>query len=154
MVKQKNVEHFLEAKCIDLKKYNKNKKGFARLVELIIAIVVIITMLLITYQRNRPEQNATDISELARDILREVGADETLRNEVLNAQTNTVLMVQTMNFINNSLPDYLSFELRSCEASSACGQSLYVGNVYSAERIIGATTTYFNTVKLRLFIWS
>lgn len=129
-------------------------KGFVRLVELIIAIVMITTILLITYQRNRAEQDTPDINEIARDILREIAADENLRLEVLNAQTNTALMPQTINFINDSLPDYFNFELRSCESSSACGQSSYIGDVYSAERIIGATTTTFNTVKLRIFIWN
>ena len=131
-----------------------NNRGFVRLVELIIAIVVIITMLLVTFQKNDLDQNTPDISETARDILREVASNDSLRKEILAAQTNTAQMPMTILFINNSLPDYLNFELRACEASVACGQSSFVGDVYSAERIIGATTTYFNTVKLRLFIWN
>lgn len=112
------------------------------------------TMLIITYIQNKPEQNSQDISEVARDILNEIASNKVLRTEVIISQTNTDLMFQTINFINNSLPDSLNFELRACEASNACGQSSFVGDVYSAERIIGATTTAFNTVKLRLFIWS
>ncbi len=129
-------------------------RGFVRLVELIIAIFIIMTMLIITYIQNKPEQNSQDISEVARDILNEIASNKVLRTEVIISQTNTDLMFQTINFINNSLPDSLNFELRACEASNACGQSSFVGDVYSAERIIGATTTAFNTVKLRLFIWS
>lgn len=131
-----------------------NKMAFVRLVELIIAIFIIMAMLVVTYIQNKPEQDVQDISEIARDILNEIASDRTLRTEVITSQTNTALMFQTINFINNSLPDSFNFELRACESSSACGQSSFVGNVYSAERIIGATTTAFNTVKLRLFIWS
>ena len=131
-----------------------NKKGFVRLVELIIAISVIITILLVTYIQNRPAQNTQDISEIARDILSEIASNPELRDEVLVAQTNSIQMTKTIKFINDSLPDSFNFELRACESSIACGQSSFVGNVYSAERIIGATTTAFNTVKLRIFIWS
>ncbi len=131
-----------------------NERGFVRLVELIIAVVVIMTMILITYQRTTTIQNGPDLSETARDILREVAANDNFREEVLNAQTDISQMPQTTFFIDTSLPDYLNFELRACETSNACGQSTYVGEVYSAERIIGATTTDFNTVKLRLFVWS
>mgnify|MGYP001581696979 CR=1 FL=1 len=131
-----------------------SSRGFARLVELIIALVVIMAILLITYQRNKPEQNGVDVSEVARDILKEVASDNSLRNEIILAQTDTTQIPQTILFVNNSLPDYLNFEIRACEVSSVCGQSTYVGNVYSAERVFGATTTGFNTVKLRLFIWN
>ncbi len=130
-----------------------NSKGLVKLIELIIAIVIIMAILLVANRQNKPEQNAPDISELARDILKEIASNESLRNEILAAQIDTTQMIQTVSFIDISLPDYFNFELRACESSNACGQSSYVGDVYSAERIIGATTTTFNTVKLRLFIW-
>ena len=131
-----------------------NTKGFIRIVEMVVAIVIILTIILITSRRDIPPQQTPDLSETARDILRDIGSQETLRSEVLAAQTNTMLMPQTSAFVNASLPDYLLFELRACETSIACGQSVYRGDVYSAERIIGADATTFNTIKLRLFIWA
>ena len=131
-----------------------NSRGFIRIVEMVIAIVIILTIILITYRRDAPLQKTPDLSETARDILRDISSQEVLRSEVLAAQTNTTLMSQAIAFVNFSLPDYLSFELRACETSIACGQSVYHGDVYSAERIISADTITFNTIKLRLFIWT
>jgi len=62
-------------------------------------------------------------------------------------------MTETNEFINLRLPEYIQFELRACKISSACGQSNYKGNVYSAERIISVDKNTFNPVKLRLFLW-
>ena len=131
-----------------------SSKGVVRLIELIIALVIIMTMLLIAYKKTQIDYSENDLGEIARDILREVASNESLRNEIVSAQTNIALIPNTMSFINNSLPDYLLFELVSCESGGSCGQSAYKGEVYSAERIFGATSTSFNTVKLRLFIWT
>jgi hypothetical protein len=62
-------------------------------------------------------------------------------------------MTKTVAFINSSLPSYISFELRACDVSSACGQSNYIGDVFSAERIISASNSDFDPIKLRLFLW-
>jgi hypothetical protein len=130
-----------------------NRIGVVKLIELIIAIFLIMSILLIAYKRTSIEQKSLDLNEVARDILREIAADVNLRKEIITAQTDTSLIPNTINYVDNSLPDYISFELRACESGSACGQSAYRGEVYSAERIFGATTTGFNTVKLRLFLW-
>ncbi len=119
-----------------------------------IAITLILGVIIIVYKNKIPEQKTPDFTEIARDILREVSAKEELRNEIMVVQNNSVQMANTLAFINNSLPDYIFFELRACLTSSACGQSVYRGNVYSAERIIGADTSNFNPVKLRLFLWT
>ena len=131
-----------------------NRLGFIRIVEVMVAITLILGMIVVVYKNRSSEQRTPDLTEVARDILREVSSNESLRNETVAAQTNTVLMSKTVLFINNSLPDYILFELRSCDISSACGQSTYRGNVYSAERIISADTSTFNPIKLRLFLWT
>ena len=130
-----------------------NKKGFIRIAELLIAITLISIILIIAYKQRLPSQETQDFSELARSILSEVSANEDLRVEIINNQQNASMMIKTINFINNSLADYISFELRACSVSSACGQSSYVGDVYSAERIISASKNNFNPIKLRLFLW-
>ena len=118
-----------------------------------IAITLILGVIIIVYKNKIPEQKTPDLTETARDILREISVKENLRNEIMNSQSNALLMTNTSYFINNSLPDYILFELRACASSSACGQSIYRGNVYSAERIISADNSMFSPVKLRLFLW-
>ena len=130
-----------------------NRKGFIKIAEVFVAITLILAMLVVVYRSESYEQKTADLNKIARDVLKEISAKESLRTEALGAQTNAALMTNTIVFINSSLPDYILFELRSCDLSSACGQSSYVGNVYSAERIISADTTIFNPIKLRLFLW-
>ncbi len=131
-----------------------NVRGVAKLIELVIALTLIMTIFLVAYKRTSSEQQSLDLDEIARDILREVAANSHLRDEVISSQTTVASMTNVTNFINDSLPDYILFEVRACESGNACGQSNYLGEVYSAERIFGATTTGFNTVKLRLFLWT
>jgi cell division protein FtsL len=131
-----------------------NREGFIRIAELLIAVTLITIIFLIVYKQNIPKQETQDLTELARDILAEIGAQEDLRSEIISNQTNATNMIKTLNFINNSVPDYINFELRACTINSACGQSTYVGNVFSAERIISSSISgNFSSVKLRLFLW-
>ena len=130
-----------------------NQKGIARIIELLIAITIISIILLITYKQGLPSQETQDLSEDARDILSEISTIDNLRDEVVSNQVNVSLMVNTLAFINSSLPDYIEFELRACIITSSCGQSNYVGDVYSAERIISASKDEFGPIKLRLFLW-
>lgn len=130
-----------------------NSKGIARIIELLIAITLISTILLITYRQGLSTQETQDLSEDARDILSEISSIENLRQEIITNQVNVSAMVNTLAFIDSRLPDYIKFELRACDISNACGQSAYIGDVYSAERIISASVTEFEPIKLRLFLW-
>ena len=132
------------------------RNGFIRIAELLIAITILTVIFMLFYKQGVPKQETQDLSELARDILGDISARENLRSEIIDKQTNVngpSGMVNALAFINASLPDYILFELRACEISGACGQSNYVGNVYSAERIISADKDEFNPIKLRLFLW-
>ncbi len=130
-----------------------SRKGIARIIELLIAITLVSVILLITYRQSLPSQGTQDLSENARDILSEISTIEDLRDEIITNQLNISGMINTLAFIDSRLPDYIKFELRSCVITSACGQSSYVGDVYSAERIISTSRTEFEPVKLRLFLW-
>ena len=130
-----------------------SKGGFVRIAELFIAIILMSAVLIISYKDNIPKQETQDFSELARDILAEIGTMENLRIEIILNQENATRMISTINFINSSLPDYINFELRACDISNACGQSNYIGDVFSAERIISTSKNNFNPIKLRLFLW-
>lgn len=130
-----------------------NRKGFIRIAELLIAVTLISIIFILAYKQGVPKQETPDLPEKARDILAEASSDEDLRREIISQQTNVAQMINTLNFINASLPDYILFGLRACDISSVCGQSSYRGNVFSAERIISADKDTFDPIKLRLFLW-
>lgn len=123
------------------------------MIELLIAIIIISAILIITYKQNIPSQETQDLAEQARDILSEISTIDNLRDEVIASNVNVSNMPNTIAYINSTLPDYILFELRACIVSSSCGQLTYVGDVYSAERIISASRSEFDPVKLRLFLW-
>lgn len=129
------------------------RKGIATIIELLIAITIISAILLISYRQSLPSQETQDLSENARDILSEISTIESLRDEIVANQINASAMNNALTFIDSRLPDYIRFELRACVITSACGQVSYVGDVYSAERIISTNRTNFQPVKLRLFLW-
>lgn len=130
-----------------------NRKAIARIIELLIAITIISVILLITYRQTLPSQETNDLSEDARDILSEISTMDDLRDEVVSNQVNVNAMTNTIAYVDSRLPDYIDFELRACIITSSCGQSTYIGNVYSAERIISTSRTDFGPIKLRLFVW-
>jgi hypothetical protein len=129
-----------------------NNKGFIRIVELLIAVTLISGVLIFFYRQTASNSNNLSLSELSRDILADVSIREDLRQEIVSSR-NVNSMTRTVAFINSSLPSYISFELRACDVSSACGQSNYVGDVFSAERIISSSNSDFDPIKLRLFLW-
>jgi hypothetical protein len=129
-----------------------NNKGFIRIVELLIAVTLISGVLIFFYRQTASNSNNLSLSELSRDILADVSTREDLRQEIVSSR-NVNSMTKTVAFINSSLPSYISFELRACDVSSACGQSNYIGDVFSAERIISASNSDFDPIKLRLFLW-
>ena len=136
-----------------------NKNGFIKIVEAVIAIMIILGVILISYG-DKKQQKSLDLAEQARDILNEVANNNLLRANMLNAvaaNPGAITVPQTIiDFINARVPSYLNFDVRACTVSSACGQLTYQGDVYSAERVISATNNIYdpaNIVKLRLFLW-
>jgi len=127
-----------------------NKKGFLRIIEASVAILIIIGVLFVFFNQQKAQvQERADLAERARDILEEISQNVTLRSAILNEQIDVV-----NNSIRDKIPEaYLMFEFRICEVDNVCGQSSYVGNVYSAERSISSTITEFGPKKIRLFIW-
>jgi hypothetical protein len=126
-----------------------NKRGFLRIAEAGIAVLIVLSAILINFSDIRTQSNP-DFSENARDLLNEIANNEHMRTEIINNQNYTVSVTK---FIEENLPGFLDFELRACDVGSACGQSSYVGEVYSAERIISSDLNNLDPVKLRLFLW-
>lgn len=126
-----------------------NKKGFLRILEASISIMIIIGVLFVFFNKQRIS-NEPDLSERARDILEEVSKNITLREAVLNEDTAVL-----NSFIGSKIPEnYLTFEYTICEVGSACGKSSYTpGNIYSGERSISSTINSLGPKKIRLFIW-
>ena len=142
-----------------MNKIIKNKKGFLRIIEASIAIVLIMGVLFTFYIKDRVQEEP-DLSERARDILEEISRNATLRGEILNYDTQAEDPPDPIpDNVNASVimripENYLRYEVKICEVLDVCGKSEYfAGNVYTGERIISSNITNIDTKKIKLFIW-
>lgn len=127
-----------------------NKRGFLRILEASIAIVIIFGVLFVFFNQQQARTvEQEDLSERARDILDEIAKDTSLRDAVLNNGNQTV-----HDFISSRIPEaHLDFRFRICGVTDACGIEYISGNVYSAERTISSTISELGPDKIRLFIF-
>lgn len=130
----------------------KNKKGWIRIVEAFIAVLLITGVALILINRTFP--GTSDLSgrvyntELS--ILRKVQLDEDLRADILS---NTVSL-GINNTINSKKPTYLDCQAIICDINTPCSINPNTqGSIYVQSAIISANATTYNLKELKLFCW-
>lgn len=143
-----------------------NKRGWLRIVEAFIAILLIVGVLLVIINQGYIER--IDVSSKIYDeeisVLREIELNKTLRDEVLNAEPLPVNwedfeargLENVKNKINNDIESYLECKAKICEIGADCeldeedypNESVYVRSV-----IISANLTKYAPRQLRLFCW-
>jgi hypothetical protein len=129
----------------------KNKKGWLRIVEAFIAVLIVASILVIIVVR-MPRQSEVDVHETQRFILTQVSTNETLRAEILDE--TAVDKIATKNFINKHIPVYWNFTIEVCEVSNICGMPFYIDKeIYADEILITSNLTKYSPKKLKFFIW-
>ncbi len=132
-----------------------NKRGWLRIVEASIAIILVLSVLFVLFNRTR-ELREPDLSERARSILEEIANNGTLRDMILSDDPNKQALLTEVIRNRYITESYLDFEVRICTLKEVCGKSTYTpGNVYAAERVISVVIgkENYNPKKVRLFIW-
>jgi len=140
----------------------KNKKGWIRIVEAFIAILLITGAILIVL--NKGYLKKTDVSSQMYDIevaiLREIELDDGLREIVLKLTTLPVKW-DNPNFpgeiktkIMTRAPEYLNCVANICELNDVCAMDNYVdGDVYAQAVAIVANLQIYNPRQVKLFCW-
>src|SRR3972149_8071948 len=138
----------------------KNRKGWIRIVEAIVAVLIILGVILIVLSKGGVQKE--DISEKVYRaeyvILREVELNESLRGEVLSAGP---LPIDWLNFdpgltnvknkITEKTPGYLECEGRVCWLNQTCTTDAYSGkDVYSKSISITTTLQIYSPRQLKL----
>ncbi len=127
----------------------KNKKGWIRIVEAFISVLIVASVLITISSRIPKQDRAENMHDMQRSILEQVSSNETLRAEILENDKTKI-----ESFIENNLPVYLNSTIRICEISEVCGMPFYVEKeVYADEILISANLTKFSPKKLKLFVW-
>ncbi len=143
-----------------------NKKGWLKIVEASLAILIIIGVIL--FVLNKTNILREDISSRVYDtqlsILREIEHNDDFRQKILSIQ-NTDLPIKWNDFqsegledlqnkIKNRVPDYLICEAKICTPNDFCNiDDLQEKNIYSQAIIISATNVIYSPKQLKLFCW-
>ena len=141
----------------------KNKKGWIRIVEAFVAILLVTGVLLIII--NKQYIGKKDISakvyEAELSILREIQSDSALRDSILQAGTPPIKWGDE-NFpsdveskITDRVPSYLNCEAQICEMDKICILDEYPDkDIYAQSVAITVTLTLdFDPRQLKLFCW-
>lgn len=135
-----------------------NKKGFMRIVEATIAVILILTSL-VFLSSQRDFQENRDIGLVLPSLLEEVARNLTMREEVAGSVDEEVIEknveVALKSRINSPLVN-ISVEL--CNSTEVCFLEPYPNtdeDIFSSERVIGGSirnkTT--ETKRIRVFMW-
>ena len=138
----------------------KQKKGWIRIIEAFVTILLITGILLIVLNKGyiSKNDNSQKIYENEQGILREIQLNNSLRQEILNMG---VLPVEWNNFPENiknkiisETPSYLNCEAKICGANEICVLSeISNEDIYVQKTIITATLEKYNPRQLKLFCW-
>lgn len=132
-----------------------NKRGFLRILEAIIAVLIILGTLLFVVVRNNTETTqANDICLQASSIMEEIGKNNTLRENVLSSDEEAIT-----NFLKKRIDNPLiGYRVRICAPDDLC--SLNRGGldnveICASERLITTTPsrTEFQPKKLKIFLF-
>ena len=135
-----------------------NKRGWIRIIEAFIAVLLIAGVLLIVIDKGYIGKN--DISEKVYQsqlaVLREIELDSALRQEILNVDLDGGAVVPTnvSNRISNRMPDYLECASKLCRLDKICALDEYIKkDVYAQAVAITATLEDYSPRQLKLFCW-
>lgn len=129
-------------------KMMKNKKGWIKIVEAFMAVIILASVMLTIYAKQPTRTMNQEIIKIEDSILNEISQNEVLRQNVLDENEISITL-----FIQSKIPVNLNFTARICQIDDICGLDVYRKEVYARERIISSTLKEFAPKKLRLFVW-
>ena len=128
----------------------KSKKGLLRILEAVIAIMLIAGVAFYLYVQNFSNpQRIDEIYSLQKSILNEIGNSPQLRESVLKNSLD-----EAKAFVGQRVPVDFNYTVKICEISDICGLTEYQAQVYSSERVISSTLKEYSPKKIKIFIWS
>lgn len=146
----------------------KGKRGWIRILEATMAILVITSILVVVYTK-QPEEKE-DASEfiylLQKEVLDGIALDDNLRNSILAIGTSTPLddpsFVTLTDFIDSKVPSTIETRIRICELTNPptpckldpSDVALTIDrDIFVEETVILANLTHYSPKKVKLFMW-
>jgi len=138
---------------------NKNKRGWIKIVEALVAILLIsgVVLIAITQSRGAKEDIYSRIHNDQIAIIRDIQLSNSLRTEIIGT-SGTIewadFPAQTKARIIEKTPNYMNCSAKICSTDDICVLS---GNedkaIYAESVIISATLETYNPRRLKLFCW-
>lgn len=134
-----------------------NRSGITRIIEVMIAILIIAGVVLILAANNRVKYEK-DLSGTLQPYLEEIAKDYNLRNEIITSQDSVKVKTDVENFVRGRIvnPNY-NFSVEICKTNELCALENYpedlIGDVYAAERILSTTLQGGESKKIRIYLW-
>ncbi len=142
----------------------KNKKAWIRIIEAFVAILLIMAVLLIVFNKGYigKKDMSAEIYKVEISILREVQLNNALRNDILSIENPPIkwedFEAEGLNDLKNKiisrLPNYLDCEAKICAINETCVlDKVFDKDVYAQSVSITAGLTEYNPRQLKLFCW-
>lgn len=142
---------------MDMIKLRYNERGWIRILEASLAILLLAGVMLFIYSRpvERYDQSE-EISEMQREILQKIATTPAWRTMVIK-ETYLILNAN----VNASIPDRYEFTLKVCNLTNefgevqSCNPDTYINeeDVYVEEIIISSDVNDYVLKRVRLFVW-
>lgn len=143
------------------------KKGWIRIVEAMMAILLIAAVVLIAISSNQRlnQDNSQKIYTIEATMLKEIQFNDSARAEILNIPSGSVpvswsqfstIAPNTKLIITQDSPTSMQCEGRICSTSDPClleKENTPSKTVYSQDVIISASLTTYNPLLLKVFCW-
>lgn len=136
---------------------SRNRKGWIRILEAVIAILLVSSVLLYIYPRASQRPDLSEyMYDLEREILNDMVLDVQLRKAVLEEDLQTI-----GDFVNESIPPAYGHVVKICDLTDAkgniipCKMDEYVeADIYVEEVVISSEIgSLYKPKKVRLFVW-
>jgi len=146
---------------------NMQKKGWIRIVEAFIAILLITSVLLITISKGYilKEDISSRVYDAQLSILREIELNDGLRVEIVEDIPTVpegginwddgLFPGDVKDKITSRTPNYLNCTAKICEINKICVLDDFIdGDVYAQSVVISATSDTYSPKQLKLFCWT
>ena len=137
----------------------RNKRGWLRILEATIAVLLVSGVMLFVYSRGIEENTgAVDyIESLQKQILGDISLRSDLRGYVLSESGSYLVLLE--DYVSLRIPGAFGHKLRVCDLGDSCKLDSVMfsetldKNVYVDEVIISADFGDYSPKKVRLFVW-
>ncbi len=128
------------------------KRGWTRLVEAIIAILIIASALIVLMQNpEKKKQEGEYILEIEKSILNELAANLDMRQKVAERNETAV-----KDFIRERIPLFLNFTARICNLTDPCSINVKIPQdreIYVSDVMVSGTFKNMSWSKVKIFAW-